>query len=103
MDKKAILINFLVTFAAVFLAISLFAALHRPPRMQHPGAFQGRPQYAPMQQPMHPHAQMPEPGQQAGQFAEPRTNRKMRHPVRMHREQGPQNEVPAPAVAPERK
>jgi len=34
MDKKALLMNFLVTFVAAFLAISLFAALHQPPRFR---------------------------------------------------------------------
>lgn len=50
MDKKVLVINFVVSFAAAYLALSLFFALHRPPRMMMgPGMFPPpRPmQYAP--------------------------------------------------------
>lgn len=74
MDKKALFINFLVTFVASFLAISLFMFLHRPPRMIHPGEFQGGPQpmqqgqMQPQGQQFPPQTQMPAPcsGQQVG-------------------------------------
>lgn len=36
MDMKTLVINFLLTFVAAFLAVSLFAALHTPPRMPMP-------------------------------------------------------------------
>ena len=35
MDRKQLLADFLVTFLAVFLALSLFAFLHKPPKMHH--------------------------------------------------------------------
>jgi len=58
MDRKELLINFLVTFVAAFLAISLFAALHHPPKFGElpPGAYPPPPP---------PQAQ-PQPGQFGG-------------------------------------
>lgn len=96
METKHLLVNFLVTFVAAFLAISLFAALHMPPRMPQPGEIQGGPTPAPNEQPMPPQAQMPAPGPgtQSGlqQPGTPLTQKCQRKPG-----------VPEPVATPEKK
>lgn len=61
MDKKVLIVNFLLTFIAAFLAISLFAVLHRPPNMPMP---QTLPQMG--QPPMPPSPPMGNQQQQVG-------------------------------------
>lgn len=63
MDKNTLVLNFLITFVAAYLAVSLFTALHRPPQMPMPSMPVPSPQ---MGQPMPPAPPVPNQPQVSG-------------------------------------
>ena len=67
MDKKALVINFVISFVAAYLAIALYMQINNP-RMFMKGHMMPPPQYMEHNRPMYRNYNMPQQGRTPGQM-----------------------------------